>query len=287
MSSRVTTSPGRSSISASSWKGCSCRRTASLPRRTSRRRMSTSTPPNCTIGLGTSWLTTSLVWPRASPVTRGVSAISARCRHVSPPCHLGGIEACDGGPQCWVMSMLAAALMVTIRVYDIYGLSPDTRQQALAIAAQTLERAGVQAAIVDCSGVAPATPCKLGLAEGEMILRIQRHPKDGVHVLGEAIVNGASGPNTVATVYAAAIAERARRDGTPLASIVGRVSAHEIGHLLLGTNSHAAHGLMRATWNVQRIDRGDWDFTLEDAARIRARLQPHEPTRVLVARADP
>ena len=185
------------------------------------------------------------------------------------------------------MSMLAAALMVTIRVYDVYGLSPDTRQEALAIAARTLERAGVQAAIVDCSGVAPATPCKMGLAEGEMILRIQRHPKDGEHVLGEAIVNGASGPNTVATVYAAAIAERARRDGTPLATIVGRVSAHEIGHLLLGTNAHAAHGLMRASWNLQRIDRGDWDFSLEDAARIRDRLQPHETTRVLVARANP
>ena len=115
---------------------------------------------------------------------------------------------------------------------------------------QTLERAGVQAAIVDCSGLAPATPCKTGLAEGEMILRIHRHPKDGVHVLGEAIVHGASGPNTVATVYAAAIAERARRDGTSLATIVGRVSAHEIGHLLLGTNAHATHGLMRASWDA-------------------------------------
>ena len=185
------------------------------------------------------------------------------------------------------MSMLAAALMVTIRVYDVYGLSPDTRQEALAIAAQTLERAGVEAIIVDCSARLAATPCKTGLADGEIILRILRHPKDGAHVLGEAIVNGASGPNTVATVYAAAIAERARRDGTSLATIVGRVSAHEIGHLLLGTNAHAAHGLMRASWNVQRIDRGDWDFTLEDAARIRDRLQPHETTRVLVARADP
>ncbi len=183
--------------------------------------------------------------------------------------------------------MLAAALMVTIRVYDIYGLSPETRQEALAVAAQTLERAGVQAAIVDCSGVAPATPCKTGLADGELILRIHRHPKDGVHVLGEAIVHGESGPNVVATVYAAAIAERARRDGTSLATLVGRVSAHEIGHLLLGTNAHAAHGLMQASWDVQRIARGDWDFTIEDAATIRRRLQPHETARVLVARADP
>ena len=106
-------------------------------------------------------------------------------------------------------------------------------------------------------------------------------------MLGEAIVGGESGANTIATVYAAAIAERARRDGTSLATIVGRVSAHEIGHLLLGTNAHASHGLMRASWDVQRIGRGDWDFTIEDAATIRRRLQPHETARVLVARADP
>jgi hypothetical protein len=183
------------------------------------------------------------------------------------------------------MSMLAAALMVTIRVYDLYGLSPDTRQEALALAARTLERAGVQAAIVDCSGVAPATPCKTGLAEGELILRIHRHPKDGLHVLGEAFVRGESGPNTVATVYAAAIAERSRRDGTDLATLIGRVSAHEIGHLLLGTNAHATHGLMQASWDVRRIDRGDWDFTVEDAATIRRRLEPHDTAPVLVARA--
>lgn len=180
--------------------------------------------------------------------------------------------------------MLAAALMVTIRVYDLYGLSPETRREALAVTAAALEHAGVQAIIVDCGADAEATPCKTGLAEGEIMLRIQRHPKDGVHVLGEAVVRGESGPNTIATVYAAAIAERARRDGTRLATLVGRVSAHEVGHLLLGTNAHATHGLMRASWDVKRIDRGDWDFTIEDAAAIRRRLQPHDAGE-LVARA--
>ena len=186
------------------------------------------------------------------------------------------------------MSILAAALVVTIRVYDLFGLSPDTRHEALALAAETLAQAGVQAIIVDCSvGPAMATPCKTGLAEGEIMLRIQRHPKDGAHVLGDAIVRGDAGPNTIATVYAAAIAERSRRTGTRLATIVGRVSAHEIGHLLLGTSVHASHGLMRPSWELQRLNRGDWDFMIEDAATIRRRLQPHEPARVLAARADP
>jgi hypothetical protein len=184
------------------------------------------------------------------------------------------------------MSMLAAALVVTIRVYDLYGMSPETRQEALAVTAEALAHAGVQAIIVDCSAPVAATPCKRALAEGEIVVRILRHPKEGVHVLGEAIVGGQSSSNTMATVYAAAIAERSRRDGTRLATLVGRVTAHEIGHLLLGTNAHAAHGLMQASWNVRRIDRGDWDFTIEDAATIRRRLQP-PAAGVLVARVDP
>ena len=182
--------------------------------------------------------------------------------------------------------MLAAALVVTIRVYDVYGLSSDTRQEALTLAAEALAHAGVEAVIVDCSATPAATPCKLGLGDGELILRILRLPKDGAHVLGDAIVREGPAPNTIATVYAAAIAERSRRTGTRLATIVGRVAAHEIGHLLLGTSVHAEHGLMRPSWDLQRLERGDWDFTSADAATIRARLQQHAAA-ALVARAAP
>jgi hypothetical protein len=184
------------------------------------------------------------------------------------------------------MSMLAAALVVTIRVYDIYGLSPETRREALALTAKVLAQAGVQAVIVDCSGGASATPCRTSVAEGEVILRIHRHPKDGAHVLGEAIVRGDAGPNTVATVYAAAVAERSRRTGIRLATIVGRVSAHEIGHLLLGARTHASHGLMHHSLQLQRLDRDDVGFTAEDAAAMRARLARRDAAAVL-ARATP
>ncbi len=181
--------------------------------------------------------------------------------------------------------MLAAALVVTLRIYDLYGLPPETRQEALAIAAGALAEAGVQAVIVDCSPRAAVAACGTGPGAGELVLRIHRHPKDGAHVLGDAIVRQ-SGPSTVATVYAAAIAERARRTGTPLATIVGRVAAHEIGHLLLGSQAHAARGLMRPTWDMARVDRGDWGFTREDAAVIRAHVARRGAT-ALLARAVP
>jgi hypothetical protein len=179
------------------------------------------------------------------------------------------------------MSMLAAALIVTIRVYDLYGLSPQVRQEALAMASEALDHAGVQAIIVDCSPRPAAAACKTSVAEGELVLRILRHPRDGAHVLGEAVVGGA---NTIATIYAAAIAERSRRHGVPLARVAGRVAAHEIGHLLLGSNAHASHGLMRPSWDLQQLHRGDWDFTREDAATIRRRLSQRGEV-LLAARA--
>ena len=46
---------------------------------------------------------------------------------------------------------------------------------------------------------------------------------------------------------------------------IGRVIAHEIGHVLLRSRRHAAHGLMRA---VQRPDE------LIDPARTRYQLRP-------------
>jgi hypothetical protein len=41
-------------------------------------------------------------------------------------------------------------------------------------------------------------------------------------------------------------------DGTNVASLLGLVAAHEIGHLLLGTNSHAVEGIMQARWTADR-----------------------------------
>ena len=40
-----------------------------------------------------------------------------------------------------------------------------------------------------------------------------------------------------------------------LATILGHAMAHELGHLLLGTNSHAPTGLMRARWQTDDLAR--------------------------------
>ena len=174
------------------------------------------------------------------------------------------------------MSLLAAAataLTITIRVYDLHGLPPEQRHRALALAAETLAQANVSAQWIDCSrvgGVAPPA-CVAVLQDGELVLRFQDRTERGNHILGTAIVQD-DGPCVLASVYAGAAADRSAKTGLPLWLILGRVTAHEIGHLLLGTNSHAPTGLMQASWNLRRPHLDEWQFTRADAEKIRRRL---------------
>ena len=61
----------------------------------------------------------------------------------------------------------------------------------------------------------------------------------------------------------------------PVALILGHVSAHEIGHLLLGPGAHGHDGIMRAGWSRQDLQQAAWGqlvFTDEESGRLRATL---------------
>ena len=71
-----------------------------------------------------------------------------------------------------------------------------------------------------------------------------------------------------------------------LADILGNVMAHELGHLLLGSNSHAGAGIMRAHWQgeeLRRVSRSGLWFTNE---RRRSHAQEADRTRRRSSRRD-
>jgi hypothetical protein len=71
--------------------------------------------------------------------------------------------------------------------------------------------------------------------------------------------------------------ERLREKGKArLPNILGHVAAHEIGHLLLGTNSHAPQGIMRAVWGLDELmsaSQGALLFSEQQADKMRRRLK--------------
>jgi hypothetical protein len=71
------------------------------------------------------------------------------------------------------------------------------------------------------------------------------------------------------------IKEPAVRGELSLTQILGSVIAHELGHLLLGTNSHSRTGLMRARWSREELlaaDLGELNFSKSECERIRNSL---------------
>jgi hypothetical protein len=60
-----------------------------------------------------------------------------------------------------------------------------------------------------------------------------------------------------------------------LAPILGDVLAHELGHLLLGSNAHSRDGIMQPRWTKEQLHQvamGRMRFNKEQAARMRARI---------------
>ena len=96
-------------------------------------------------------------------------------------------------------------------------------------------------------------------------------PPDQSTVLGTALVIPQA-TATFATVYARRVSRMARETKTDFAMLLGRVAAHELGHLLMNTAGHPAHGLMRPTWTKHEVGRNhaaDWAFTRADMAAMR------------------
>ena len=176
------------------------------------------------------------------------------------------------------MAVLPLALLVTIRLYDTSGMTAADLRSAMLTADAALRSGAVASAWVVCPppGAAPA-PNSSGCTglphESDLLMRIVRAPAAVISAdtLGFAAVDPTAGRGTLATVFADRIVRLAARSGIDGGTLVGYAMAHEIGHLLLGTDAHAPRGLMRAAWTLPEISRRmpkDWRFSHEDAGRI-------------------
>ena len=126
-----------------------------------------------------------------------------------------------------------------------------------------------------CSGdiVERSAACSAIPEPSELVLRMIRGsaPRLNSFALGVALVNRCAGGGVLATVYVNRVVSLANAAGTDLAVLLGRVTAHELGHLLMRDHAHQRFGLMRSRWTLDEVQRdraADWRFTAADVEAV-------------------
>ena len=168
-----------------------------------------------------------------------------------------------------------ARLQITARIYNTARAPDLVKETALRVATGALITGGIEIRWRNCD---VAESCAMAPARGELVIRLVRStsPRDEIRlVLGHALIDLRQRIGVLATVFVDRVELIAGLSETDAARLLGRAIAHEIGHLLLGTNVHSASGLMRAQWtpaDIRRHARADWELTSDDAAAIWRRL---------------
>ena len=146
-------------------------------------------------------------------------------------------------------------------------------------ASQIFSNAGINVAWINCVHALDAIPdpdCAKSYGPGDFVLRITSHVSSATRdsACGVAWL-GAGGTGMYADIFWTRAQQLQIHSGVDLGLILGSVMAHEMGHLLLGANSHSVAGLMQAHWRSEELDRiavGTLLFLPEQSQRMRARL---------------
>jgi len=167
-----------------------------------------------------------------------------------------------------------------VSVFDDADLEPGRLQKAEKVASRVYARSGVSVEWLNCGRPKESSEEQAACSEANSPshLHVRIRPKSwnlrestlGISYLDE------DGVGCEADVFYAGVALLVGTERTNPDLILGLVMAHELGHLLLGTNSHAATGLMRALWNTEDFAAarmGRLVFTEEQSDRLRARLE--------------
>lgn len=161
---------------------------------------------------------------------------------------------------------------LTIRLYNSAHVPDATLAIARSTAVGILDDAGTNVRIRDCGD------CGEPLATAEVVVRLIPAPAFNATLRPEAFgltyVVKESDRGWLATVFVDRIEAAAARAGADAGQLLGRVMAHEVGHLLLGVGYHGPIGVMQAEWSDAMLSHPDreWRFSALEADRMIRRM---------------
>ncbi len=170
---------------------------------------------------------------------------------------------------------------VQVSLFDDAHVAPGILAQARARASAIFAQAGIELDFLFCPPANPTdfkpshSPCSNLAWPTHLSVRIiPRGRTVGADVFGQAFVDE-SGQGAYSNVYYENLALSANHPGIGDGEMLGYVIAHELGHLLLGTNSHSHTGLMQATWSphvLSEMPRMLLVFTRDQTTQLLSRL---------------
>ncbi len=172
----------------------------------------------------------------------------------------------------------APASQVTVSVHNDAKVPHDTLVSAEATASRIFREAGLNVEWMNCVGVGnhgTASPCTKAAYPIYLHIRIVARARSLPGATFGIAYLSADGSGCYSSVFLEPIADLHATTGQGVAPVLGHVMAHEIAHLLLGTNSHAAEGIMRARWQRDELlsaSKGELLFTPRQSQVMRERL---------------
>ena len=169
---------------------------------------------------------------------------------------------------------------LTVRVYTRVPILPKDLAAAERVASRIFEQAGMELIWLNCPTDDPmkaSLACSVPETPMEVHLGITAdYPKAmnmDTFAMGFALTTPIPGRGQIANVaYERAKRQRGDAEELSLGELLGLGIAHELGHLLLGSDSHSRVGIMRPQWKSADLKLENllqsW-FTGEQAARIR------------------
>ncbi len=175
------------------------------------------------------------------------------------------------------------AITITLRVYDYVRMNRAALLAAEGEATAILAQTGLEARWVDCptsqAELDSYPDCLSTWKANDFVLRVL--PKAMVELrakwqeaLGSTPECDAVGTCTI-SIFHDRVKSMAEGANATLPVLLGRAMAHEIGHLLLGANSHSRTGIMRASWSGRDLSldgRPYLLFTPEQSRQMKTRL---------------
>lgn len=174
-----------------------------------------------------------------------------------------------------------ATTEITIRIRDYAHANPLVLEHAESVAGELLHKADVETRWIDCPvGSSGTGVCSRPLSTLDFVVNLLPHTMSDQArfaggVLGSAIEGTGDNFGFIASVFYDIAKEQAGEHQVDFGELLGDAVAHELGHLLLGTNSHSGRSLMSAFWSGSQFRlaaQGGLEFSSAEVKRIKASM---------------